>query len=505
MIDDLCANGFCEGKQPDIYKICQDFQATPGSVQKKTDFQALCSDLDYELMCTNSTYSANLCPTGRSIANNWCAQYPESCDSASSTWSNCTDKVYDCVASREARWGYFTERFPELKKEHSYSSAVFANSSSLHEYICRNDSSKFCRGGKEFAIQDVCQNWESIPELVKNETSLISACISDWPKACTDPEIKDKICTDGKNIAFDICPILAEGACDETSDNEYAKHCGRDWVNCVAHGAQFCQAFPELCPRFEGQKFNNLDDLGDAICAGDANGVICEFNQEKNKASVRNSSAVCDNRDQLSEEIKTGSSVMAWCASEPRQICDNEGLAHIACKDGEFDFGNHTNFQHAYPDKVKFGSDTFDECAIDMSRCLLNPAWDFCADFPEFCNWPQTHFNRIGDLGRAICKADSKLFCNGTDDSPESAEVVCANLEKLPEEVVFKSSVLALCEADPAAICADSRYKQYNICKDGKFEFSAETACEMNPESCKFGDQHFDRCALSWTQCLIDP
>jgi hypothetical protein len=29
MIDDLCANGFCEGTQPDIYKICQDFQATP--------------------------------------------------------------------------------------------------------------------------------------------------------------------------------------------------------------------------------------------------------------------------------------------------------------------------------------------------------------------------------------------------------------------------------------------------------------------------------------------
>jgi hypothetical protein len=116
MVSDLCANGYCFENQPNIWQICDDYRNTPGSIQRRTEFHVLCHDLDYEKMCTDEKLRPTLCPNGRGISSDWCQKYPESCDQTASNFDPCASNIYDCIASRQAYWGYFSGRYPELKK-----------------------------------------------------------------------------------------------------------------------------------------------------------------------------------------------------------------------------------------------------------------------------------------------------------------------------------------------------------------------------------------------------
>jgi hypothetical protein len=199
---------------------------------------------------------------------------------------------------------------------------------------------------------------------------------------------------------------------------------------------------------------------------------------------------------------------MSLCAAQPRKICENEGFKNLACKEDGIDFHSYWISQ-AYPGKMdvaNWGTPVYDYCGFDLSRCLLDPAFDFCKSFPEFCGWPETPFPTLDDFGRDICNSNKFLFCNGTATDVRNPNVVCDNMVLLSDNVLYGSSVPSFClDADPTAICADTRYDQYEVCKDGIFEFNSTVACKLNPDQCAYGTDKFDRCALDWTQCLLDP
>ena len=147
MVDDLCKNGFCVEGQPDMYNICYNYDSLPGSIRKKTEFHVLCGDIDFNKVCTDPQYKDNMCPNGKSLSANWCAQWPDACEESSSRYDKCLTDIYECAKDRTARWGYYSERYPEIKREQTFSNFYFQNSTALHNVICKADKDKFCRGG----------------------------------------------------------------------------------------------------------------------------------------------------------------------------------------------------------------------------------------------------------------------------------------------------------------------------------------------------------------------
>jgi hypothetical protein len=123
------------------------------------------------------------------------------------------------------------------------------NSTSIHEAICKDTATKakFCRGKDTFNTYDVCEKHAELPEAILKETSILSACVANIDLMCKDTDMRAKVCEDGLNLQFDLCPALPDGACDDSSTDRYARLFGKNWVNATMYNVTFCEAFPSLC------------------------------------------------------------------------------------------------------------------------------------------------------------------------------------------------------------------------------------------------------------------
>jgi hypothetical protein len=162
-----------------------------------------------------------LCPDGKSISSNFCTKYPEKC--ASTAAGSCAQNIYDCLA-KSPNYGFMCREFPELcsnksdetkpvyEHEH-YAMGKFATSADLHKAICSADSAKFCRGKDEINIFDVCANAADLPKEVQAESGILTVCLADLSKMCSDPALKPLVCPDGQNLSKNLCPALPAEAC----------------------------------------------------------------------------------------------------------------------------------------------------------------------------------------------------------------------------------------------------------------------------------------------------
>mmetsp|Transcript_52 Transcript_52/g.76 ORF Transcript_52/g.76 Transcript_52/m.76 type:complete len:186 (-) Transcript_52:965-1522(-) len=106
------------------------------------------------------------------------------------------------------------ETKPVYEHEHEhYAMGKFATSADLHKAICSADSVKFCRGKDEINIFDVCANAADLPKEVQAESGILTVCLADLPKMCSDPALKPLVCPDGQNLSKNLCPALPAEAC----------------------------------------------------------------------------------------------------------------------------------------------------------------------------------------------------------------------------------------------------------------------------------------------------
>jgi hypothetical protein len=260
--------------------------------------------------------------------------------------------------------------------------------------------------------------------------------------------------------------------------------------------------FPELAVRAPNQFYSTTKEIGTAICATDS-ALFCKG---KLGDDVDTAEVVCKNIDKLSDDLKTKTSIPAFCKADPSRICSDPLLRKLACEEKsqgyEFDFGDACK---VYPDKCKFGSSTFDRCAFDWVECLTDPDWDFCKSFPEMCtstNTPTFLYKSPKELEEAVCAADPALFCKGEKEDVD-AFATCDNIDKLPAIISMESGVKSFCAANPRKLCTEHPAKDY-ICPKG--EITSEYCKHgLYPEKCKFGTSTFDRCALDWVECMLDP
>ena len=111
--------------------------------------------------------------------------------------------------------------------------------------ICKADSGKFCRGSTDnIVIEDVCANYNMLPTMIKNSTSIGSICQADLDNMCVDPIKKPAICGDGY-IKPNLCSLYPSKCAAGT--NEYDR-CAENWYECaVDPNWHYCNSFPELC------------------------------------------------------------------------------------------------------------------------------------------------------------------------------------------------------------------------------------------------------------------
>jgi hypothetical protein len=106
-------------------------------------------------------------------------------------------------------------------------------------------------------------------------------------------------------------------------------------------------------------------------------------------------------------------------------------------------------------------------------------------------------------MGKAICESGKDVFCGGTDDQVNTHKV-CEHQDQLSQDILYETSMRSVCEADPAKLCYDRKYKD-QVCKsDGQL---VENYCEAGlfPEKCAVGTSTYDVCAQDWFACMLDP
>ena len=120
---------------------------------------------------------------------------------------------------------------------------------------------------------------------------------------------------------------------------------------------------------------------------------------------------VCDNLSLIPHTIVQATSMSAFCAAKPHELCNDAFFNKTICQDNEIMLEKGALCK-LYPDKCQLGTTTLDWCAFNAYECLLDQTWDFCASFPDLCvTKPTYHYAKIEDLGKAICDSDHATFC----------------------------------------------------------------------------------------------
>ena len=229
--------------------------------------------------------------------------------------------------------------------------------------------------------------------------------------------------------------------------------CAVDLFQCLLDPEwKFCKSFPEFC-RIPKNSLGPVDRLGEFICEADPE-LFCGGTKDK----VTSAAVICDNFSQLSLSVREYSSMRNFCKADPKAICAQPKYVQAGvCNDeGNFVMNKETACT-LYPEKCKFGSDTFDHCAISLGDCIVDRSWDFCSSFPEMCtNHVTHHYKNTDQLLKAICESDKKLFCNGTDTEVVSQEVVCKNFDLLSEDLRKKTGLEKFCNGRPWEVVCES-------------------------------------------------
>jgi hypothetical protein len=64
-----------------------------------------------------------------------------------------------------------------------------------------------CKNG-QLVYSAVCNNQSAWPERLSRKTSFGQMCTEvDYEKACTDPQLKDKVCPSGLGISESLCQL----------------------------------------------------------------------------------------------------------------------------------------------------------------------------------------------------------------------------------------------------------------------------------------------------------
>jgi hypothetical protein len=403
---------------------------------------------------------------------------------------------------------------------------------------------------------------------VKDNSSIGAFCQTGAYKLCDyDPILGREICDEKGGLSlkdWQVCKLYP-WKCDHQSP-EFDR-CALSWTECLVDPQwDFCSTFSELCeidiPEYH---YKDLDTLGKAICAADKDlfcggtdkdvkspKVVCDNIDKLPKEIVKNTGIqwFCDAKtDYICEdkmlkvqvcepqiEKKEGSSEPGDssqggdAANQPPTTQPGSDASQFDPNDqSQFDttqpafnndqyyyyekLANDPNVKwtlksdlcHFYPNRCHYDSPSKDRCAANWANCLLDPAWDFCWNFPDLCEAiPQAayyKYQKPEDMDKDICKTNKDLFCDGNDQGADIFKI-CENIEKLPQDILFDTSFRSICVADPVKLCYDKRVKDIT-CPDGKIETNY---CELFPSKCDRGNtREYDACAEDIINCMLDP
>jgi hypothetical protein len=121
----------------------------------------------------------------------------------------------------------------------------------------------------------------------------------------------------------------------------------------------FCDSFPELCISRPVTHFKTKDEIAKDICAADP--TACEVGSVD---EVNNATDVCAKYDNLSDDLKTKTSVKSYCDANPDILCklpELNNATNPACENGEL-----KNFCALFPNKCLHTHAEFDICAVEI-------------------------------------------------------------------------------------------------------------------------------------------
>ena len=369
----------------------------------------------------------------------------------------------------------------------------------MNSDICKLDPKKYCRGGQEIDFRDVCANFASLPVEIQQGASLDYACKADWKTACTG-QYKDMICA-GDKINTNLC-ALDQSRCAPSATEPTVDPCRMGWFECVIRtDFKICDQWPQLCsgtptmpavPTSGTQKFQSFYEMQDYLCQKNKD-KFCRGGKELVFQDV------CKNIGEVEIEVMAGSSIASICQADiVNKICTDQSPTSALCPDGKIK----SNFCSEKPGECTAGSSTYKKCTENWKSCLNEVGYNFCKDFPEYCNQqgsgvtipPTSAFKNGQELIDKICSTDKAKFCGG-GEKPR-LDGVCVNWESLPNEVKTQSSFYQLCTtADWGKLCYDKDPASKKVCDNTVFRSSL---CEMFPDRCK------DKCVANIYDCLAD-
>jgi hypothetical protein len=180
-------DSFCQGGNSLVFQdVCKNMGKVEIEVMTGSGIASICQADIVGKICVDQSTTSTSC-AGNVINQSFCAKFPDKCLATSTTYDSCAENWKTCI--NNPHW-HFCNSFPEFcdgtvyptpsvpttdYKDYSY--YKYTTSKDLHTTICAADAAKFCKGRTDmFNIFDVCSNWADIPEEVKTETKLVSAC-----------------------------------------------------------------------------------------------------------------------------------------------------------------------------------------------------------------------------------------------------------------------------------------------------------------------------------------
>lgn len=90
--------------------------------------------------------------------------------------------------------------------------------------------------------------------------------------------------------------------------------------------------------------------------------------------------AICEDPYQLPPETFEGTNFLSLCEVDYDYACE---VSPELCVDGGFS----TDLCAAYPEMCDATGEDYNECAVDLYNCLMDPDFELCAEFPEVCGY----------------------------------------------------------------------------------------------------------------------
>jgi hypothetical protein len=311
-----------------------------------------------------------------------CKLYPQKCEFNKPEFDKCVVSWTDCLIN--SAWQPCAS-FPEACAAPTVVNPTFADTDALGKEICNSDKKLFCNGTDSDVTSalTVCDNVDKLPQTVQFDSSVKSFCEQAKPRELCQNNLYGKAFCEEKDgeIKFE----LRREALQKMYPDKFKlgtptfDKCAINWVECLLDKDwSFCASFPELCLPQKQYFYKTMDDFGKAICAIDSN-LLCGGKPD----SPTSPQVVCDNVAKLTPELRANSSIEKFCATTAPWACSDPAFATSKVCDSQMILSE--SVCELDDQKCKFGSSTWDECAVDIYSCLRDPAFDICATAPRAC------------------------------------------------------------------------------------------------------------------------